>query len=73
MTGISNQNLLILAIVLIVIGAVLFYAPIPYPGWNYWEHSDHYWNNCLSYLDCVNGYCSHKAYLILFTGQFALI
>ncbi|HEX7179285.1 MAG TPA: hypothetical protein VF220_06120 [Nitrososphaeraceae archaeon] len=32
MTGISNQNLLILAIVLIVIGAVLFYAPIPYPA-----------------------------------------
>jgi hypothetical protein len=32
MTAISNQNLLILAIVLIVIGAVLLYAPIPYPA-----------------------------------------
>ena len=32
MAGISHQNLLILAIVLIVIGAVLFYAPIPYPA-----------------------------------------
>jgi hypothetical protein len=32
MTAISNQSLLILAIVLIVIGAVLFYAPIPYPA-----------------------------------------
>jgi hypothetical protein len=32
MTGISHQNLLILAIVLIVIGAVLLYAPIPYPA-----------------------------------------
>ena len=32
MTTISNQNLLILAIVLIVIGAILFYAPIPYPA-----------------------------------------
>jgi len=32
MTTISNQNLLILAIVLIVIGAVLLYSPIPYPA-----------------------------------------
>jgi hypothetical protein len=32
MTAISNQNLLILAIVLIVIGAVLLYASIPYPA-----------------------------------------
>jgi len=32
MTSISHQNLLILAIVLIVIGAVLLYAPIPYPA-----------------------------------------
>ena len=32
MAGISHPNLLILAIVLIVIGAVLFYAPIPYPA-----------------------------------------
>jgi len=32
MTAISNQNLLILASVLIVIGAVLLYAPIPYPA-----------------------------------------
>ena len=32
MTAISNQNLLILAIVLIVIGAILLYAPIPYPA-----------------------------------------
>jgi len=30
MTAISRQNLLILAIILIVIGAVLLYAPIPY-------------------------------------------
>jgi hypothetical protein len=32
MTGISHQNLLILAIVLIIIGTVLLYAPIPYPA-----------------------------------------
>lgn len=32
MTAISNQSLLILAIVLIVIGAVLLYSPIPYPA-----------------------------------------
>lgn len=32
MTAISHQNLLILAIVLIVIGAVLLYSPIPYPA-----------------------------------------
>jgi hypothetical protein len=32
MTAISRQNLLILAIILIVIGAVLLYAPIPYPA-----------------------------------------
>lgn len=32
MAAISNQNLLILALVLIVIGAVLLYAPIPYPA-----------------------------------------
>jgi hypothetical protein len=32
MTAISNQNLLILAIVLIVIGTILLYAPIPYPA-----------------------------------------
>ena len=32
MTAISNQSLLILAIVLIVIGAVLLYTPIPYPA-----------------------------------------
>ena len=32
MATISNQNLLILAIVLIVIGAVLLYSPIPYPA-----------------------------------------
>jgi hypothetical protein len=32
MTAITNQSLLILAIVLIVIGAVLLYAPIPYPA-----------------------------------------
>ena len=32
MTAITNQSLLILALVLIVIGAVLFYAPIPYPA-----------------------------------------
>lgn len=32
MSGISHQNLLILAIVLIAIGAVLLYAPIPYPA-----------------------------------------
>ena len=32
MTTISNQNLLILAIILIVIGAVLLYSPIPYPA-----------------------------------------
>ena len=30
MTAISRQNLLILAIILIVIGAVLLYAPIAY-------------------------------------------
>jgi Na+/phosphate symporter len=32
MTAISNQSLLILAIVLIVIGAILLYSPIPYPA-----------------------------------------
>jgi phosphatidylserine synthase len=32
MTAISNQSLLILALVLIVIGAILLYSPIPYPG-----------------------------------------
>ncbi|HSA72898.1 MAG TPA: hypothetical protein VLD84_02990 [Nitrososphaeraceae archaeon] len=32
MTTISNQSLLFLAIVLIVIGAVLLYSPIPYPA-----------------------------------------
>jgi hypothetical protein len=32
MTTVSRQNLLILAIILIVIGAVLLYAPIPYPA-----------------------------------------
>jgi hypothetical protein len=32
MTTISRQNLLFLAIILIVIGAVLLYAPIPYPA-----------------------------------------
>jgi hypothetical protein len=32
MTAISKQNLLILAIVLVAIGAVLLYAPIPYPA-----------------------------------------
>ena len=32
MTTISNQNLLILALILIVIGAVLLYSPIPYPA-----------------------------------------
>ncbi len=29
---IANQNLLIIALVLIIVGAVLFYTPIPYPG-----------------------------------------
>jgi Na+/phosphate symporter len=32
MTPISNQSLLILALVLIVIGAILLYSPIPYPA-----------------------------------------
>ena len=32
MTAISNQSLLILALVLIVIGAILLYSPIPYPA-----------------------------------------
>jgi hypothetical protein len=32
MTTVSRQNLLTLAIILIVIGAVLLYAPIPYPA-----------------------------------------
>jgi hypothetical protein len=32
MTTISRQNLLFLAIILIVIGAVSLYAPIPYPA-----------------------------------------
>ena len=32
MTAISKQNLLILVIVLIIIGAVLLYEPIPYPA-----------------------------------------
>jgi hypothetical protein len=32
MTTITNQSLLFLAIVLIVIGAVLLYSPIPYPA-----------------------------------------
>jgi hypothetical protein len=32
MTAISHLNLLILAIVLIVVGAVLLYSPIPYPA-----------------------------------------
>jgi|GEM_PF-526752 hypothetical protein len=32
MTTTSRQNLLFLAIILIVIGAVLLYAPIPYPA-----------------------------------------
>jgi len=31
-TIIGHQNLLILAIVLLVIGAVLLYSPIPYPA-----------------------------------------
>jgi Na+/phosphate symporter len=32
MTAISSQSLLILALVLIVIGAILLYSPIPYPA-----------------------------------------
>jgi Na+/phosphate symporter len=32
MTAISNQSLLILALVLIVIGAILLYSPVPYPA-----------------------------------------
>jgi Na+/phosphate symporter len=32
MTAVSNQSLLILALVLIVIGAILLYSPIPYPA-----------------------------------------
>ena len=32
MTAISNQSLLIIALVLIVIGAILLYSPIPYPA-----------------------------------------
>jgi hypothetical protein len=53
MTAISNQDLLILPLVLIVIGAIFSMLQshiLPEP----WKYSNNYWNNCIGHMDRFN-------------------
>jgi|RhiMethySRZTD1v2_1073278.scaffolds.fasta_scaffold1415958_2 hypothetical protein len=63
MTTITNQSLLFLAIVIIVIGAILLYSPIPYPTGTIGNILIVIGIIVLVYLDRTNGDARNKTYL----------